>query len=77
MPKTDNWPNLSKAVKNRLNSMALSHLPFAHVTIPQQVTETRKNGMARAIRPPMHCRRGYGLYVRAATKTKRPTQKTS
>jgi hypothetical protein len=52
MPKMHIWLNLNMAHKNRLKSKDRSALPLTHVTTSQQLTEIRKNGMARAICPP-------------------------
>jgi hypothetical protein len=54
MPKMHIWLNLNRANKNRLKSNRRSALHLTHVAIFQRVTEVLKNGMARAIRPPMH-----------------------
>src|SRR5436190_23854397 len=54
MPKMHIWLNLSRAIKTRLTSMRQSALHLSHVTTSQQLTKIKENGMARAIRPPMH-----------------------
>jgi hypothetical protein len=56
MLKIDAWLKLSMANKNRLKSIGPSDLSLTHVTTFQRVREVQENGMARAIRPPMHLR---------------------
>jgi len=73
----DAWLKLSMASKNRLNSTKPNLASdYACYNSPTAYRNT-KTGTARAICPQMHSRRGYGFYVRAATKTKRPNHKTT
>src|SRR6266481_1196323 len=69
MPKMHIWLNLNMAHKNRRMSKDRSALHFTHVASSQRVTEIRKMAWHVPYARQCTCRRGYGLYVRAATKT--------